>query len=348
MSRVGIVVVCLALLAGTASAQNLAMQQAMMERAFSAQAEASAKLIAPGALRALVCGSASPLGIDPKRQQACIAVIAGGRIFVVDAGAGSARSLARAGLPLDRLEAVLLTHFHSDHIGALGDINLAGWVAGRTGPLRVMGPEGVEQVVAGFNDAYALDRTYRTAHHGAEMFPPAAGVMEARTVAEGTIYEQDGVRITAFPVDHHPVEPAFGYRFDFGGRSVVISGDTVESKSLTKAARGADLLFHDAMADGFMKTLGQVRKKTGPERMAKLIEDVQSYHATTADVAATATEAGVRMTVLYHLVPAPANPMVLSSFAQGLPEGIVVGADGMLFELAEQATSVEQSQVFDP
>jgi ribonuclease Z len=344
--RTAAAVLCLFLFAASASAQNV--QQAMMERMFAAQAEAAAELVAPGALRAMVCGSASPAGVDPKRQQACIAVIAAGRIFVVDVGAGSARNLTRAGLPMERVEAVLLTHFHSDHIGALGDLNLNVWVAGRAEPLRVMGPDGVERVVAGFNEAYALDRSYRTAHHGEEMLPPEVGVMKAETVAAGTIYERDGVRITAFPVDHRPVEPTFGYRFDFGGRSVVVSGDTVKSKSLIEAARGADLLFHDAMAGPFMKTLAEVRRKTGPDRVATLIDDVQDYHATIADVAATATEAGVRSTVLYHLVPVPTNPIVLSQFTQGLPDGIVVAEDGMLFELAEQTETIERSQVFEP
>jgi ribonuclease Z len=102
------------------------------------------------------------------------------------------------------------------------------------------------------------------------------------------------------------------------------------------------------MAGNFMKTLAEVRQNTGPDRMAKLMVDVQDYHATVADVVATATEAGIRKTVLYHLVPVPVNPIVLTQFTQGLPENIVVGEDGMLFELAEKAETIEQTQVFEP
>ncbi len=296
------------------------------------------------ALRAFVCGSASPLGADPTREQACIAVMAGERIFLVDTGAGSNKNLALARLPLEHLKGVLLTHFHSDHIGALPDINMNSWTSGRAEPLTVMGPTGVERVVGGFNTAYSFDRAYRTAHHGAELLPVETGPMVAKTIVPGTIYDQNGLTITAFKVDHPPIEPAFGYRFDFGGRSIVVSGDTNRTQTLETAAKGADLLFHDTMALGVLQQLQRMMAASNP-RAAKFVADVQTYHAAAPDVVALAQAAGVRKVVFYHLIPNPVNPMVANAFNSVLPANGVIATDGMLFTLPINSEVVEQTQL---
>ncbi|REJ74072.1 MAG: MBL fold metallo-hydrolase [Acidobacteria bacterium] len=331
-----------ALAALPASAQN--PQQRMLQQQFEAQAAASRALVDPGALRVFVCGSASPLGAQP---EACVAVIAGGRIFLVDIGGGTGANLALGGIPLEHLRGVFLTHFHSDHISGLGDVNLASWVAGRSDALTVYGGGGVERVVAGFNEAYALDRRYRTEHHGAEMLPPATGPMQAKAVEPGVVLEHDGVKVTAFEVDHDPIAPALGYRFDYRGRSVVVSGDTVKTDGLIAAAKGADLLLHDAMALPVVQLLAAARAETGPPRLAKLLQDIQTYHAPVADVVAAAEAAQVRKLVLYHLVPAAVNPMVQAAFRQGLPEGAEIAADGQLYELPADSEAIEMRLLFE-
>lgn len=307
-----------------------------------------AGLFEADALRVLVCGSASPLGNVRDRAQACIAVIAGERIFLVDTGSGAAKNLGIARIPMQHLKGVLLTHYHSDHIGDLPAINLASWIAGREKPLAVIGPEGVSEVVAGFNNAYALDRSYRTAHHGEEILPTKIGPMAAEVIEPGVIYEEDGLRITAFPVDHRPIEPAFGYRFDFLGRSVVVSGDTVATATLGEAAKGSDLLLHDAMALPLVQQVERMMSSAGNQRMSKLIKDVQDYHAPIPDILELAKQAGVGTVALYHLVPAPANPAVLKQFMSGLPEDVVVTMDGMLFELNQGAETTSHRQLFEP
>ncbi|HBQ00972.1 MAG TPA: MBL fold metallo-hydrolase, partial [Gammaproteobacteria bacterium] len=103
---------------------------------------------------------------------------------------------------MEKLRGILITHFHSDHISDIGDFNLNSWVAGRPEPMEIIGPEGVDRVVEGFNIAYELDRGYRVAHHGAELLNPELGVLESRTVGEGVIVEEDGLRITSFEVSH--------------------------------------------------------------------------------------------------------------------------------------------------
>src|SRR5207244_993551 len=187
-------------------------------------------LLAPDALRVLLCGTASPIP-SPRRAEACTAVFAGGRMWIVDTGPGSWRTLALRRVRGEAIGAVFYTHLHSDHIGELGEFNLQTWAAGRPGPLRVYGPDGVTDLVHGFAQAYAADTRFRVAHHGAELLPPdRAAMIPIPVLLDGAdairVLDEDGVVVTAFAVAHDPVKPAFGYRFDYGGRSVVLSGDT--------------------------------------------------------------------------------------------------------------------------
>jgi len=288
-------------------------------------------------VRVLMCGTSSPLPA-PNRAQACVAVEAGGRLFVVDAGAGSAANLA--GAPLERLEAVLLTHFHSDHVSALGDINLNSWVAGRPRPLEVIGPEGVADIVTATNDLYTLDRGYRVKHHGADLLPPALHIMTARTIEPGVILDEAGLVITAFPVDHAPVEPAVGYRFDYRDRSVVISGDSVVTQPLIDAARGADLLLHDALSLTIVQALERASTAAGRDRQARILHDIQEYHASTTSLGKIVDEAGIGTLAAYHLVPPPRNFLMEKIFARELPRGTVITEDRMVFELPPDSHSV--------
>ena len=241
-------------------------------------------------------------------------------------------------LPLERLEAVFLTHFHSDHIAALPEFNLFSWGAGRSKPLVVFGPPGVSEVVDGLNGAYRLDRTYRVAHHGEDFLPPDLGVMEARLMEAGQSLEMGDLKITSFPVNHDPVRPAVGYRFDYLGRSVVISGDATVTPSLINAAAGADLLLQDSLSLPIIKSL---EKASAGSRMEKIFSDIQTYHAHTSDLSALVAQSGVRQLALYHLVPPPQNALFEKIFSRDLPEGTVITSDGMLFALPEGSEKVE-------
>ena len=192
----------------------------VMEIAAERAVRADAVDSLPDGLQLLLCGAGSPIP-DPDRSGPCLAVVAGRTIFVVDAGSGGARNLRRMGVPIGQVAAVLLTHYHSDHIDGLGELGLLRWVgAANTQPLPVYGPPGVEEVVAGFDQAYRLDARYRTAHHGSEVAPPEGAGLLARPFeapADGTpvvVWDSGGVRISAFAVDHAPVAPAVGYRLD--------------------------------------------------------------------------------------------------------------------------------------
>jgi ribonuclease Z len=217
-------------------------------------------LLAPDALRVALCGTSAPLP-HPRRAKSCTAVFAAGRFWIVDTGPSSWNNLALWRVDAAKIGGIFYTHFHSDHIAELGEFNLQTWAGGRPAPLRVFGPPGVERLVAGFREAYALDTRYRIAHHGAEFLPEATARMEpVAVVAEGpdpvVVLEEDGLRITAFPVDHRPIVPAYGYRFDWRGRSVVVSGDTTKTPTLVAAASGADVLVHEAQANHLIAAIG--------------------------------------------------------------------------------------------
>ena len=216
------VVAALVGLAAAVALRQPGVQDRLVRRVFSQLMTAGPPdVFDEDALRVVLCGTASPLP-HPTRAGPCTAVVAGGRFYLVDAGMRSWNNLARWRVPAERLGGVFLTHFHSDHIGALGEYDLQSWVGGREGPLPVYGPPGVGEVVAGFEQAYALDARARIAHHGAELLPADAGRMRAVGVPVGeeatgsaVVLDEGGLRVTAFAVDHSPVRPAVGYRFDY-------------------------------------------------------------------------------------------------------------------------------------
>ncbi|HEX4894771.1 MAG TPA: MBL fold metallo-hydrolase [Solimonas sp.] len=299
-------------------------------------------LFADDALRLLVCGSSSPFPSED-RARPCLAVIAGGKFYVVDVGPGAWNRLALLRIPGERIGGVLLTHFHSDHLGDLGELNLQTWIAGRDTPLPVYGPAGIARVVAGFNEAYAMDRGYRVAHHGAALLDPDRGLMHARPLtldAAGgmtPVFEDGDLKVRVFPVTHAPIEPAVGYRFDYKGRSLVISGDTVIDANLKAAARGTDLLAHEAQNQEMVARLHDTAKALGRPRLEKVFSDIPSYHASPVEAARLANEAGVPTLLLYHLTPPPPNRLAEQVFLRGVdavrPEGVVLARDGLLLEL---------------
>ncbi len=332
-----------------------AVQDAVLRRVITRLVSQTADdLFADDALRVALCGTSAPLP-HPTRAKACVAVFAAGKMWIVDTGPGSWNRLALMRVDGKRIGAVLFTHFHSDHIGDLGEFNLQTWGAGRPAALRVFGGPGVERVVAGFQEAYALDTGYRVAHHGAEFLPPERERMQAIAVdarhdaGPVPVLEEGGLKITAFAVDHQPVEPAYGYRFEYRGRSVVVSGDTAKSKNLIAAAHGADVLVHEAQANHLIAMIGEAATAAGRERVAKIMHDIPSYHTTPVEAAEAANEAGVKLLVLYHLNPPPPNRVAEQVFVRGVsnvrPSGWVVGDDGLVVELPAGSDVVNTREV---
>ena len=307
-------------------------------------------------LHVYVCGSGSPMP-DANRAGPCLAVLAGNQAFVFDAGSGSIRKLGQMGFPMPKIQAAFLTHLHSDHIDGLGELLLQAWVAGgRAAPLPVYGPAGTDQVIAGFNSAYTIDQGYRVAHHGPQIVQPSGfgGAAQIITLADGTdsqvVYESSGVKITVIRVNHAPISPAFGYRIDYKGRAVALSGDTVYSPSFVAASKGVDVMLHEALNKEMIAVLGKKLAERGQAKNAQIMTDIQNYHASPEDAARSASEAGVQALVLYHMVPAPPARLIEPLFLGQAPKlfkgTLKLAQDGMIISLPAGGKAVNFSSGF--
>lgn len=332
----------------------------LAQRAFDRTLETSVGVDQSAALgdglHTYVCGSGSPMP-DATRAGPCIALLAGKQAFVFDAGSGSIRKLLRMGFPVEKLQAGFLTHLHSDHIDGLGELLLQAWIGGSRGaPLPVYGPEGTDRVIAAEAALYEIDRGFRIAHHGPQVARPGGYGGAARIIAlpEGAdaqvVHDRDGVRITVIRVIHDPVKPAFGYRVDYKGRSVTISGDTAYSPVLARAAKGSDLLLHEALNRQMVAALGAQLEKRGRTDAAKIMHDIQGYHASPEEAARTAREAGVKALVLYHLVPAPPAKLIEPLFLGDAPKQfsgtLRLAQDGMMISLPAGGQDVKFINAF--
>jgi ribonuclease Z len=234
-------------------------------------------------------GTGSPL-VDPNRAGPSTLARAGDQIFLVDCGRGVLMRAAAAGVGAAGITALLLTHLHSDHITDLSDVITTRWVTTiGPNPLPIIGPPGTKQVVEATLAALAPDISYRIHHHADITEPPRLEVYE---YTEGQVWDSAGVRITAAPTDHRPVEPTLAFRITHDGASVVLAGDTVPCETLDELAQGADMLVHTV-----------IRKDLVALMPAQRIRDILDYHSSVEQAAATAARAGVGTLVLTHYVP---------------------------------------------
>lgn len=240
-------------------------------------------------------GTGSPIP-DPNRAGPSTLVQAAGVNLLVDTGRGVLMRLAAAGLGANQLDAVLLTHLHSDHLTDLNDVITTSWVLSmEPTPLRVFGPPGTAQVVEGILSSLRPDIGYRMGHHADLNWEPPVEVTEVDLSdrSDGVVMQEGPVRVSAAPTDHRPVEPTLAFRVEHQGTSVVLAGDTVPCDTLDRLSAGADALVHTVLRTDVLSAVPIQR-----------LQDICDYHSSVEQAAQTAERAGVHTLVLTHFVPA--------------------------------------------
>jgi ribonuclease Z len=282
-------------------------------------------------------GTATPL--PGERAQTGTALFVNGYFFLFDVGAGVVQKSENLGLPLSELDGIFLTHYHSDHMMDLPNMISRSWVMGRTNDLFIYGPDSLASLVNAANAFLQIENQHRVDHHGPEIMDisKAPGIpREYHVGPDSTVvmFEQDGIRITAFDVDHHPIEPSVGYVMEYEGKKVVLSGDTKKNPLLEEMAQDSDLLIHEVLLMSFQKMLEEELSRAGMDRNATIIHDIQDYHTGPADIMALAQRANVKELVLNHLGPAPDNIVIENMYwkeLKGFDGPIHLADDGDTF-----------------
>ncbi len=253
---------------------------------------------------------------DANHAGPATAIVAGDKWFLVDAGRGVTMRIAGTPLKYENLRAVFITHLHSDHTAGLPDFFITSWQFGRKStPLQLYGPSGIKQLGNAMLQFFAYDIHIR--RDLVEKHPAAGATIDAHVIHEGVVYEDGDVRVTAFKVEHPPVQPAFGYRFESGGHSIVVSGDTRPNANLIRYAKGADILVQEAYLPEHFERVDS------PAVAAKL----KTYHTSAEQAGEIATAAGVKTLVLTHLVPAGAEATFAERAGKTFHGKIIVGGE---------------------
>ena len=247
-----------------------------------AQASAAAQARSD-TLRVVVLGSGAGPRVDLQQFGPAILIEAGSERLLFDCGRGATLRLTEIGVPIGSIHRLFLTHLHSDHVIQIPDLLLTGWVGGgRKVPLEVWGPQGTRDMMSHLEQAFAFDIHMR--RDVDEKAPPDGIKIVSHDIPEGIAFDERGVKVTAFVVDHSPVTPAFGYRVDYAGHSVVLSGDTRVSENLIRFARGTDVLIHEVLDADTLRALfpsdpqvaaGILAKHTTPEQAGEVFARVK-------------------------------------------------------------------------
>jgi ribonuclease Z len=278
-------------------------------------------------------GTGTPIPV-PDRFGPSTLVEAGDQKLLFDAGRGVTIRLHQLGVPIGRIDALLLTHFHSDHTVGIPDLWLTGWLQShfgtRTAPMRVIGPEGAKALMTHLEQAYALDVSIRIED---EKLPAQGAAIDVSEFgADGVVYERSGVRVIAFEVDHGAaIKPAYGYRVEYDGRSVVISGDTRFNHNVIRYGAGADLLIHEVAI---------VR----PELLKEpFIQRIMAHHTTAREAGTVFAQTRPKLGAYTHMVFLASEKVPRATEAELIAETrltydgpLEVGEDLMCFEIGEE------------
>jgi ribonuclease Z len=267
-------------------------------------------------------GTGSPIP-EIDRFGPSILVQAGNQTLIFDVGRGAHQRLAQAGVAASQVDAVFLTHLHSDHIVGIPDLWLTGWLQ-RTRPWAVFGPSGTARMMDGLKLAFSVDLQARV-EETAGLLSPAGSEVNARDIEPGLVYERNGLRVTAIRVNHRAIAPAFGYRIDYAGRSVVLSGDTAISPDLIEAAAGTQLLVHEVFqaSDALLKDNAAMAR-------------VKTFHVDASEAGSVFQRVRPKLAVYSHIILRGVSVEDLVTRTRTTYTGpLVVGEDLMRFVVGE-------------
>jgi ribonuclease Z len=311
----------------------IALAPALRAQNAQATTEASGNPV----LRVILLGTAGGPVIRAGRTGIGTLVLAGDEVLLFDVGRNVPASLDATPVLAADVTRVFLTHLHSDHVVGLPELLLFPWASqARSEALQVWGPEGTRAMMEHLRQAFAYD--IRIRRDIDERFPGEGIDVVATDIGEGVVYESNGVRVTAFLVDHAPIEPAFGYRVDYRGRSVVLSGDTRPSANLIRFARGTDLLVHevgrskqdplfegdpDEMLPNIRLTRGQLRT-------------IASHHTDPDEAGKVFAQVKPRLAVFSHYTGG--GPAILTAVQRSHAGPVEIGTEGMTIEIGDAVT----------
>lgn len=268
-------------------------------------------------------GAAIP---EVERFGPSILVQAGSQTLLFDVGRGAHQRLAQTGVAASQIDAVFLTHLHSDHVVGIPDLWLTGWLTSRRNrPWEVFGPTGTPAMMNALRVAFSVDIKARIDETGG-VVPPAAGAeVNAHEIRSGAVYERDGLRVSAIQVEHRAIAPAYGYRIDYSGRSVVLSGDTSVSPNLVEAAAGTQLFVHE------ISEVSEAILKDNPA-----LARVRTFHVDAAEAGSVFQRVQPRLAVYSHIVLLGVSVEALVTRTRATYSGpLVVGEDLMRFVVGE-------------
>lgn len=283
-------------------------------------------------LKVILLGTGGGPRVDMQRFGIRTLVEAGDTRLLFDCGRASTLRMAQMGIPLNSVSKLFLTHLHSDHIIGIPDLFLTPWAAtGRRAPFEVWGPDGTTAMMDALQQAFSVD--IHTRRDVDEKFPGDGIRVQSHDIREGIVFDQNGVKVTAFLVDHGPVAPAYGFRVDYDGRSVALSGDTTVSENLMRVTKGVDVLVHEAIDPETFRAGAAARNQTTAE-----VDSIIAHHTTPEQAAEVFSRVRPRLAVFSHA----GNSETLTDRTKARYSGRVeAGEDMMTIEIAD-AVSVRR------
>jgi len=230
-----------------------------------------------------------------------ILVEAGGQKLLFDCGRGAAQRLWQLKIPLGKINALFLTHLHSDHIVGIPDVWLTGWIPAVYGrrelPLQVLGPTGTKDMMDNLVKAFSWDITTRAKEKNKA---DSGALVIAKDIREGVIWENKEIKITPFTVRHSDfIDSALGYKIEYAGRTLVLSGDTRYSENLIRYSKGADVIIHEVAA------ANEQTMQTSP-----LVNQILGFHTSPEEAGKVFEQTKPKLAVYSHIVLLTAEPSI--------------------------------------